>query len=151
VAQLFSLGGFEYMRTYYRSFWHWLRWVVWLSVMLFWACFAHLADRYPIGKIVMTVFMGIGFIVSLYVFLRFEPYAIRIYSDRFEARYILGRRVYYYADVTDVSLDVVPCGNSGHIGAVRVDFRSDRRLMLSSLISRHKLYEDLHTSWRAAA
>ena len=66
-------------------------------------------------------------------------------------RVVRGRQVYYYADITDVSLDAVSFRRSGTVKSVRIEFQSHRPLQLIALNSHHKLYEDLHRSWRAAA
>jgi len=125
--------------------------MAWLSLILFVACIAPLSQKTPVAGITGSVLMGTAFLFSLVIVLKSEPCAIRVYADRFEVCYFFRRGVYYYSDINDVSMDVVVMRKSDDLKTVRVDFKSGRPFQLASLGHRHRLYEDLHSSWRAAA
>lgn len=136
------------MRTYYRSLWFWLRWTLWLLMILAIVCVAPLSKKTPVGGMIASVVMGGLFLFFIYVLLKIEPCAIRVYPDRFEVCFAFSRRTYPYASITGIYLDVVPTRKSGDLKTVRVDFDSGRTLQLSSLWNRRKLFEDLHECWR---
>ena len=138
----------NFMRTYYRSIWFWLRWAIWLLMILAVVCIAPLSKKTPVGGIIMSVIMGGLFLFFLYLLLKKEAYAIRVYADRFEVCYAFTRQTYAYASISEIYLDVVHTRKSGDIDIVRVNFKSGRTMGLGSLNNRRKLFEDLHECWR---
>jgi hypothetical protein len=134
------------MRTYYRSFSFWLGKVVGLLLILFVVCAAPLSEKQPvIGKISGMVFGGL-LLWFLYLICKTEPYAIKIFPDRFEVCRVLRRKIYRFENVTGICLDFVRVGSgrtSDVLQIVRIDFQTGRHLELSSLPNRRKLYEDM--------
>ena len=96
------------------------------------------------------VIFGSALLVCLYIVFVSEPYAVEIYPDRFVLRCILSSRIYRFADVSNVSLDIVS-QKSGFLKTVRVDFHSGKTLQLAFPNVRQRLYDDLNSNWQAAA
>jgi hypothetical protein len=97
------------------------------------------------------VVTGSVLVPCLYIVFVLEPYAVKIYPDRFVLRCILSSRIYRFVDVSNVSLDIVSQTKGGFLKTVRVDFHSGKTLQLAFPNVRQRLYDDLNSSWRVAA
>lgn len=122
--------------------------MTWLLLLLF-VVFAGLhAKKQPLPGLIASGVFSVFFLFFLYLIFKTEPYAIRIYPDRFELCYILGRKKYLFTDIADISLSTVHYRKSGDVESVRVDFRQGRHLQIQALNSRRKFFEDLRQTWR---
>ena len=138
------------VRTYYRSFWLWLRWIVWLLLLLFVVGAGLQSRKQPVGGMIASGVFAVLFLYFLYLMLKTQPYAIRIHPDRFEVCSVLERKTYFFTNVAEISLDEVHTRKSGDIPTVRVDFHKGRHLQLGAMHNRRKFFEDLHECWRVA-